>query len=298
MLGRAPGAVAIDNHGRLCGYLIGYIVPSLKSTQRGAYVPEYGHAVAAGHPERPYVYKLMYAAMSRRWAANGCYSQAITILADDRPSIQAWFESGFGMLVTDSLRSLDPVVRKGGHDEGMKGEAADEAVDFEIHQATPADAGKIVPLFWELERYMAGAPIFLPVLKWDSEAEVAEKLANPETVLLYAVHQGEPVALLRYVQSTDNACHIITDPKTASINGAYTRPSLRGRDIATALLGRLIDIARARGYERCSVDFESQNIYGSRFWHRHFQPVAHSLLRRIDERVGWAGEHREREGSV
>jgi hypothetical protein len=41
------------------------------------------------------------------------------------------------------------------------------------------------------------------------------------------------------------------------------------------------------------VDFESANLPGSAFWLRHFEPVAHSLMRRVDSRLAWA--HAERD---
>ena len=36
----------------------------------------------------------------------------------------------------------------------------------------------------------------------------------------------------------------------------------------------------------CSVDFESANLPGSKFWLRHFEPVAYSIIRHIDPRTG------------
>ncbi len=54
---------------------------------------------------------------------------------------------------------------------------------------------------------------------------------------------------------------------------------------ARALLAKVIESASADGYARCAVDFEAHNIHGSRFWLRHFTPVAYSVLRRLDERI-------------
>ena len=93
--------------------------------------------------------------------------------------------------------------------------------------------------------------------------------------------------------SNPTACYIIRDEKTTSITSAFTRESERNKGIATALLNHSLNWARSVGYERCAVDFESQNIPATHFWLRHFQPVCYSLIRYVDERVAWAHEKRE-----
>jgi GNAT superfamily N-acetyltransferase len=78
-----------------------------------------------------------------------------------------------------------------------------------------------------------------------------------------------------------------------AITGAYTREGVRGTGIGTALLWHGFEWARSSGYRHCSVDFESANLSGSRFWLRHFEPVCHSLMRRVDGRLAWAHARRD-----
>ena len=68
---------------------------------------------------------------------------------------------------------------------------------------------------------------------------------------------------------------------------------MRGTGIGTALLRHGFEWARSSGYTHCSVDFESANLPGSRFWLRHFEPVCHSLMRRVDPRLAWANARRD-----
>ncbi len=82
-----------------------------------------------------------------------------------------------------------------------------------------------------------------------------------------------------------NACMIIQDARTASIEMAFTRDNTRSKGVATALLGRSLEWARSQGYERCSVDWETMNSLASRFWLKWFEPVCYSLMRHIDERL-------------
>ena len=46
-----------------------------------------------------------------------------------------------------------------------------------------------------------------------------------------------------------------------------------------------------------SVDFEAANQLARGFWLQHFQPICHSLLRKVDERILWGRPTRRRIGS-
>ena len=90
---------------------------------------------------------------------------------------------------------------------------------------------------------------------------------------------------MRLGPASEDASHIIRDVKTTSITGAFTQERARGGGIATALLNRSLAWARAKGYERCAVDFEPMNPLATRFWLRYFQPVCYAVVRHIDERA-------------
>jgi GNAT superfamily N-acetyltransferase len=269
----APGVAAL-REGRLCGYLIGMSIPSFKGTARGAYVPIWGHAAAVDG--RAAIYQRMYAHLSRLWVESGHLTQAITVYAQDRETTEVWFRNCFGLLGVDALRTLDSL-------------SGADCSALEIRPAGPEDVDVILPLAHGLGRYLAEAPIFLPFLEPPSRAAYMEWLEEPAHTLWLALQDGNPVAYMRSEPTPSDVALVVSDPRTISITGAYTRPEWRGRQIAEALLGQIIDWARVHGYARCSVDFEAQNILGSRFWLRHFQPVCHSLIRRVDERIVGTG---------
>jgi hypothetical protein len=52
--------------------------------------------------------------------------------------------------------------------------------------------------------------------------------------------------------------------------------------MGSALLNHLLAWAGSAGYERCAVDFETQNVAGARFWLKYFRPVCYSLVRSIE----------------
>jgi GNAT superfamily N-acetyltransferase len=71
----------------------------------------------------------------------------------------------------------------------------------------------------------------------------------------------------------------VQSEKTIAITGAYTRPEYRGQRAAVSILDAAIQDYAAKGFERCSVDFESFNPEAAHFWMKYFQPVCLSLMR-------------------
>ena len=173
-------------------------------------------------------------------------------------------------------------------------DGAPPAVD--IRRATPADIDDVKRLQLGLRRHLASAPIFLPMQeKWQHERYRAW-LADPKVATWLAYRDGAAVASMRAELENEGAGELVRDAGTVAITGAYTEPAERSGGLATALLQHVVDWATEQGAARISVDFETQNIDGARFWLRHFQPVAYSLLRQVDDRILWA--HAEREESA
>ena len=271
---QAPGVAAIRG-GRLAGFLMGQVLSMFRG-RRSVYTPEWAHA--ADVENRREIYRDMYARLSPRWVANGCFSHVITILAHDRPAIDAFFWLGSGLIAVDAMRDLGPV----------QGPMA----QVEIRRAGLEDIELVMTLGEKLQRHMAAAPTFLAFTS-KRERESHEQLLTDSTNALWLAYQGgEAVGYMRLGPSNPSAAYVIRDEKTASITGAFTKEHARNRGIGTALLKHSLDWARSVGYERCAVDFEPENIPSARFWLKHFQPVCYSLIRNVDERVAWAHEGR------
>ena len=278
MAGNGPGVAALDG-GRLVGFLLGMPLPHFRGG-RGVYSPEWANGVVAASPgDARQIYREMYARLSARWLANGCFVQAISLLAGDPAAIDAWYWLGFGLSTVDGIRDLAAVDGAG--------------APVEIRRAGPEDAGTVARLEDALKRHMAAAPIFVALMSPSRRAESEKWLSDPAHVLWLAYEDGQAVAYMRQGPANPMACTIVGDEETASISGAYTLPELRGQGIAAALLDRVLAEARERGYARCAVDFESANLPASRFWMHHFQPVCFSLVRHVDERLAWANERRQ-----
>jgi GNAT superfamily N-acetyltransferase len=82
-----------------------------------------------------------------------------------------------------------------------------------------------------------------------------------------------------------SGCDIVQDSGTIGINFAYTNREMQGLGIASQLLKEFMKWGTGNNMKRCSVDFESQNKEGSKFWLRYFKPICYSVIRKIDDRI-------------
>lgn len=264
-----PGVAAL-NGGQLIGFAAGMVLPDFRG-RRSVYSPEWANAAVEDQSRE--VYQQLYAALSEVWVADRCSAHYVTVFAHDRPGIEAWSWQGFGMSGVDAMRDLSP--------------ASSEPVraHIETKPVTPDDIDALLQLEGNLITYMEAAPIFLlGGDTWDGNAW-AEYLKGEQNRVWLAYCDGELSAYMKMGPPNPGACHVIKDPATVSITGAFTQEPHRAQGVATVLLNEVLDWARDHGYTRCGVDFEPMNILGARFWLRHFQAFCFSMHRMIDGRL-------------
>ena len=270
---KTPGVVALEN-GNLSGYLIGKLLPSWRG-RRSIFVPFWAHSVTGEN--RKEIYQQMYAYLSSEWVVNGCFTHMISVLAHDEEITDTLFWLGFGMVAVDTMRDL----------RNIQGPVA----DVEIQLATLDDLDVVVSLNHELARYLTGPPIFMAMTEKRSREYHEKWLSKPSHSLWLASCEGQVVSYMRICPLNDDS--VITDEKTAWIEGAYTKEHMRGKGIGTALLNQALKWAQSQGYKRCAVDFEGENVLASAFWLRYFKPICFSLIRQIDKRIAWAHKDRD-----
>ena len=260
---KEPGVASIRD-GRLAGYLLGQVLPSLRG-RRAVYIPEWAHA-AEGEGRRE-MYRSMYAGLSPRWIANGCFTHLITILAGDCEAVDAFFWLEFGLTAVDAIRDLGPVQRP--------------LARVEILRAGPDDTQGVMALLDALEQHLPSGPVFRPSAERLERETVQQRLADPLRPTWLAYRGGDLVACMHMQPGNPSAAYVINHEKTASIKAAFTKQCARRSGVGAALLDQAVDWARSAGYERCAVDFEPQNIPGTRFWLKHFRPVCYSMIRHV-----------------
>jgi GNAT superfamily N-acetyltransferase len=278
-VGNVPGVVALDA-GRPAGFIMSLLVSN--HAERLAYVPDFGHAARTGQEYT--LYRRMYAEIADRWLANGCFLHAITLYPEEEGAQAGWFSLGFGLVVMDALRVVN--MRNAG-------EARRPALaGIEIRRAQVEDTDVVAGLERGLSRHLAASPAFLPLIQDEKRAALKEWIADRKHALWMAFRGGEAVAYLRF-EPSEQLVLPTSSETTIAITGAFTLETLRGAGIGSALLQTGLEWAGSAGYAHCSVDFESANLPGSAFWLRHFEPVAHSLMRRVDSRLAWAHAQRD-----
>lgn len=263
--GLAPNAIAALQNGRLAGYMGWYIVNGFRNTsRRGAYCPEWGHAVADS--SFPAAYQALYTAAAARWAQAGCEVHALTLLAHDQAAHHLWFWSGFGMTVVDAIRPMRPTEMT-------------YPFQLQARKATPADAEHLAEIEAEHWLHYSRPPTLMAPKEPDGADAFRKLIEQPVNSVWLAEQEGKLAGYIRFERSTFGAAAIVQSDTTVAITGAYVRPAYRGKRAAVALLDAAMADYAGRGFTRCSVDFESINPDASSFWPRYFQPVCYSVTR-------------------
>jgi ribosomal protein S18 acetylase RimI-like enzyme len=120
----------------------------------------------------------------------------------------------------------------------------------EIRHASPADLPRIREL---VRAYVAWIGLDLAFQEIDAEIDgLPGDYAPPRGVLLVA---GDPAVAMIALRPLDKACRAEAgSAKAGEMKRLYVSPEARGRGLARALILRLLDEARALGYEEIRLD--------------------------------------------
>lgn len=251
------------------GRVVGSLGPHPDLDDGRAFVPEWGFVAAPGDRR---ALEALYAAAAGAWVAQGMRTHVIGLI-DGRPDESAALDRlGFGAIVADGLRSLDPL--------GVGG------APVRVRRATTEDAAAVAALEDGLRAHLLAPPVFLVLPPARTVDEHRERLADPRVAVLLAEDDAGPLAHVRIGPCADDVATIVRDAGTASITGAFTVADRRGDGIATTLLDAALAWARTQGYVRCGVDHETANLEASRFWARWFRPVVTWRQRRLHPAAG------------
>jgi len=262
------GVVAVLDES-IVGFLTCELCMELKSSNKGVYIPEWGHA--AIEEDRQEIYQIMYESISLKWQEDACVSSCITCLEHNKDIVDALFMNGYGMLVIDAVRKPTTIENC--------------LVNAKVRKASSKDVINIENLIKEHKEYMAKAPICLNTDGGETSGNIEEWLVDDEITLWVAEYDGEIVGIMKTVINGENACTIVQDKDTVSIHIAHITDKARGLGIGKVLLDQMNEWTISNGYKRISVDFESMNMSARRFWLKHFEPVCYSLIRYFDDRV-------------
>jgi len=264
-----PYQYTIYEGDQMVGFLMGYVLPKLWGNYDGFYSPLHGHAIKKSYKKKGY--QLLYQHLAKELVDTSILSHAITLYYEDDLSMNTWFHLGFGLRLIDSYKKIDRV-----------GNLKDKT-DLSIEQVNLNDLKKLAPLIKAFQEYFEESPLFMKRAQEDPLKDYATFLKQ-RNHYLYSLKSGrEPVALMKLRPRGEN--YLTSDPKSIHICGLYVQESMQSKGLASGFLNLVEAEMSQLGYELLGVDFESFNIKGANFWHKHFQPYTYTLTRRIDEQI-------------
>ena len=273
LISQRPMQAAVQD-GRLIGFLGWILVDEFRNTARlGAYIPEWGWAVAAG-ADLPAVTRALYRAAACEMVAAGVNVHAITLLADDAAAREAWFWHGFGLTGIDAVRPLHEALP-----------IRPPAPGVSLRAASAADLALLVEIEAEHWQHYAQPPTLMVASAPDGPAEFAQFVATPPNTAWLAFKDGILAGYLRLQSVIQGGAAVLNSQETIGITGAYVRPAYRGLGLAPALIEAARQYYAAQtaphgpAFTCLAVDFESINPEAAAFWPRYFTPVTFSLIR-------------------
>lgn len=255
---------------RMDDHIIGYLVYDRFDFhgEKTAFCPIMGHAALPSWKE--VAYKTLYRIISKQWVETGYLNHIITFFAHDTLLEDLLFTLGFGLYVVDAFRSLDSLPRDTG--------------EVTITQAQIDDLDDVMRLGEESRSFFVEAPLFLMRDAHD-RAYYKNNLENESGALFLAFKENKAVGILSIRKNDEDDPIMLTDARSTLIDGvgAYVLPAYRGEGIGGMLLQRATAWCRENDVDCIHVDFESANLYASKFWPKYFDPVLYSVKRRVNQ---------------
>ncbi len=197
-----PGIVALDG-GRVVGYLGWIEADDFRGAGRkGAYIPEWAHSATS---DKNAVYRALLNDAASKWAAAGCGVYAISLLAQDRSLQDFWFWNGFGLIVVDGIRSIDPIN-------------APPPDGITIRKASAADVPAITRLELDHAQYYREPPILMAAYDPTSADEIAAFISGADQAYWLALDGGDLIGMMRFEPHGDGAAAILDAPDKAALH--------------------------------------------------------------------------------
>jgi GNAT superfamily N-acetyltransferase len=156
--------------------------------------------------------------------------------------------------------------------------------------ATEADIPAILSLDEQLVEHLQAASVCMRRHRPRDETRQRAFLAEEGNAVWLAEDGAKVVGMLRLEGRCEGACEIVRSPDTVGLSGAYVLEPYRRHGVAARLLAEATRGYRAKGYARCSVDWESFNPAATGFWLKHFAPVCYSLIRHVESGLSIGSE--------
>ncbi len=259
----ASGAVAIDDNGRMTGFLLGAAEPG-SSWGPNAWIESAGHAA-----EDPEVVRDLYGFAAAQWVADGRIAHYVLVPAHDRELIDAWFRLGFGQQQVHAVLAAQPMA----------------PATVTIRPARHTDLDTLIRLDLSLPDHQARSPVFSAYRSpsYDDIRAEWERIL-PDHAIFVAERDGQVIGCA--VGCALTHCGMDRGParpdNAAFIGFAAVFPHARRTGAARALANAIIGWATEAGYHSIVTDWRATNLLSSRTWPRlGFTPTFLRLHRHV-----------------
>jgi GNAT superfamily N-acetyltransferase len=276
MLNNCDGVVALKD-GKVVGYMSALILNQFKSSNRGAYTPEFAHS--STEVDKVRIYNMMRTELWKMLSSIECAVHSITLLDDDTLKTD-FFMASYGLLVMDAMNTVDQLIAT----------TADHLSDkYSARIAKADEIETIKPLVLSYRDYMSGPPIFNNLGAEDIDVMLERWfMEDKRSVWVVESQTGshpEIIGFANLITDPDNASYVVRDKSVLGISGTFILSEHRNKGAGSVLYNTASNWAKQNGYDKISVDFESANPLALKFWLNHFEPVTYSLIRHIDDRL-------------
>ncbi len=156
---------------------------------------------------------------------------------------------------------------------------------YDLVELSKAEYHFIYPLHFALYQHYRESPFFMN-REPETQEEFAVSSMQEGARYFVAKQNGKICAFVKI--SVPGETFVARGDTYRHIRGAYCLPEHRGKGLYQNLLNFTISVLKREGYTRLGVDFESFNPTARGFWLKYFTAYTNSVVRRIDEPLGFA----------
>jgi GNAT superfamily N-acetyltransferase len=224
----------------------------------------------------------MYAALSRKWVADGFFVHTVSVSAFDRAAADAWAMLGFGRKSVCAVRPTSNLAA---------GEMPAAGVSIgEIHGR---DDEILETFHRRLMTFQTAAPMFWPY-NGESDAKVRAvrrdaMVSGQGIAYLARGRDAKPLGSMLFVPSVFLSPMLVCD-KMVYLWEGFVEEDARSGGVGSMLLEHAMGKLHEKDVQWCALHYVAGNPRGGHFWPaKGFLAVEYVLRRHVDERVAWAG---------
>jgi GNAT superfamily N-acetyltransferase len=269
-LSSGVGIVA-EQDGTLIGYLTGRAVTGLGGV-RMSFMWEWAHATRTDAPGT--LFSEMYTAWCRLSGRPETTLHMAIVFADDIATHDCLVQTGFGRHLIDGGRAI------GAGDIGV---ASDSSAEVSI--PTLGELGVVNEMEAGLHAHLDASPIWRPKSPGGGHVYDRTWIERPSRGLWVSRSDGRITGFMSAEAGAQDPKSLMSPP-VPHITGAFLKPEARRTGASGALLSALLGWIHESGWKSATVDFETSNPEGARFWlgPAGFKPLLYTMLRRLDPR--------------